>query len=120
MTGRARKVRLTDAGVARLKSGRTEYIVRDSRVAGLGERVRPAGHRNFVWHWTENGRAVRMTVGSAALMTVEEARSECRALLDGTHSRCSGGPAVRAAAPLLRDFVMQDWLPVRRSLYSQL
>ena len=50
MTGRARKVRLTDAGIARLKPGGTEYIVRDSRLAGLGVRVRPSGHRSFVWH----------------------------------------------------------------------
>ena len=41
MTGR-KKVCLTDAGVARLKPGKTEYIVRDSRVAGLGVRVRPS------------------------------------------------------------------------------
>ncbi len=40
MTGR-KKVCLTGAGVARLKPGKTEYIVRDSRVAGLGVRVRP-------------------------------------------------------------------------------
>ena len=42
MTARKR-VRLTDAGVAKLKPGRTEYIVWDSRAAGLGVRVRPVG-----------------------------------------------------------------------------
>lgn len=62
MTGRARKVRLTDAGVARLKPGGTEYIVRDSRVAGLGVRVLPSGHRSFVWHGTVNGKVVRSTL----------------------------------------------------------
>ena len=118
MTGRARKVRLTDAGVARLKPGGTEYIVRDTRVAGLGVRVRPSGHRSFVWHGTVNGKVVRTTVGSAALMTVEEARSACRALLDGSHPLCAGDPAGQAAVPLFRDFVMDDWLPAYRGRYS--
>ncbi len=111
MTGRARK--LTDAGVARLKPGGTEYIVRDSRAAGLGVRVRPSGHRSFVWHGTTNGKFVRTTVGSASLMTVEEARTACRALLDGTHLLCAADAAGRATVPLFRDFVMKDWLPAR-------
>ena len=118
MTGRARKVRLTDAGVRRLKPGGTEYIVRDSRIAGLGVRVRPSGHRSFVWHRTMNGKMVRTTVGPAALMTVEEARSACGALLDGSHPICVEGLDGRAAVPLFRDFVMDDWLPARRGRYS--
>ena len=118
MTGRARKVRLTNAGVARLKPGGTEYIVRDTRVAGLGVRVRPSGHRSFVWHGTVNSRVVRTTIGSAALMTVEEARSACRGLLDGSHPLCAEDPAGRAAVPLFRDFVMEDWLPAYRGRYS--
>ena len=115
MTDRQKKVRLTDASVARLRPGGTEYIVRDIRVAGLGVRVRPSGHRSFVWHGTVNGKAMRLTVGSAALMTVEEARSECRALLDGSHPFCSADTADRTSVPLFRDFVMEDWLPARRS-----
>ena len=118
MTGRARKVRLTDAHIARLKPAGTEYIVRDSRTAGLGVRVLPSGHRSFVWHGTASGRIARTTIGSAALMTVEEARSACRALLDGSHPLCAGDPAGRAAVPLFRDFVMEDWLLTRRGLYS--
>ncbi len=118
MTDRQKKVRLTDASVARLRPGGTEYIVRDIRVAGLGVRVRPSGHRSFVWHGTVNGKAMRLTVGSAALMTVEEARSECRALLDGSHPFCSADTADRTSVPLFRDFVMEDWLPARRYRHS--
>ncbi len=106
-----RRTRLTDAAVGKLRPGSTEYIVRDSRTAGLGVRVRPSGHRSFVWHGTVNGKMVRMTVGSAALMTVEEARSACRALQDGLHG---AGPADRAAVPLFREFVMEEWLPAHR------
>ena len=114
MTGKARKVRLTDAVVRKLRPGNTEYIVRDNRIAGLGVRVRPSGHRSFVWHGTVNGRMVRTTVGSAALMTVKEARIACGALLNGSHPLCSADPAGRAAVPLFRDFVMEDWLPAQR------
>ena len=113
MTGKARKVRLTDAVVRKLSPGNTEYIVRDIRVAGLGVRVRPSGHRSFVWHGTVNGRAVRTTIGSAALMTVKEARIACRALLNGSHPLCAEDPAGRAGVPLFRDFVVEDWLPAQ-------
>ncbi len=118
MTGRTRKVRLTNASVARLKPGGTEYIVRDIRVAGLGVRVRPSGHRSFVWHGTVKGGIVRTTIGSATLMTVEEARSACRAFLDGSHPLCAGDLADQAAVPYFRDFVMEDWLPAYRGRYS--
>ena len=62
MTAR-KTIRLTDAGVAKLRPGTTEYIVWDSRVAGLGVRIRPSGHRGFVWHGHADGGAVRKTVG---------------------------------------------------------
>ena len=80
-------MRLTDAGIAGLKPDKTEFTVWDRRVAGLGVRVRPAGHCSFVWHGHANGAAVRLTIGSAALMTVEDARRECLALQNGSASR---------------------------------
>ena len=109
MTAR-KTVRLTDAGVGKLKPGRTEYIVRDSRVAGLGVRVRPSGHRSFVWHGRVNGGAVRATVGSAALMTVEEARTASLALQNG-----EGLPGARDGTgspevPTFRDFATGAWM----------
>ena len=39
---KGRRVRLTDAGVGRLKPDTTEYAVWDSEVPGLGVRVRPS------------------------------------------------------------------------------
>ena len=108
MTARKR-VRLTNAGIARLKPGKTEYIVWDSRVAGLGVRVRPSGHRSFVWHGHAHGRTVRRTIGSAALMTVEDARRECSELpsdgsLAGTDDR-----RAPSAVPLFREFAKDEW-----------
>ena len=40
---RARKTRLTDVGVARLKPAASEFTVWDMRVPGLGVRVRRRG-----------------------------------------------------------------------------
>ena len=72
--------RRTTAGVGKLKPHTTEYAVWDSEVPGLGVRVRPSGHRSFVWHGRVQGEPVRTTVGPAALMTVEDARKRALAL----------------------------------------
>ena len=110
MTGGSR-VRLTDAGIARLKPRRTEYIVWDSRTAGLGVRVRPSGHRSFVWHGQADGRAVRKTVGSAALMTVEEAGAACLVLRNGEGLPGTDDGRAVSAVPLFREFAMNEWKP---------
>ena len=52
---RARKTRLTDVGVARLKPAASEYTVWDMRVPGLGVRVRPSGHRGYVYQCKVGG-----------------------------------------------------------------
>ena len=108
MTGRTR-IRLTDAGVGRLKPGKTEYVVWDNRVAGLGARVRPSGHRSFVWHGQAKGVAVRRTIGSAALMTVEDARRECLALQNGSELSCREDGREGSVVPSFRDFTMGEW-----------
>ena len=119
MTGRE-SMRLTDTGVGKLKPAATEYIVWDSRVAGLGVRVRPSGHRSYVWHGHSNGTAVRLTVGSAALMTVEDARRECLALRNGVERSRAGArdaPAVLALLGRLPCRVMISGYP--SALYDE-
>ena len=108
---KGRRVRLTDAGVGKLKPNTTEYAVRDSEVSGLGVRVRASGHRSFVWHGRVEGKMVRATVGPAALMTVEDARKEALALRVGNAPRKAEG---RSSTPLFRDFVQDEWWPAYR------
>ena len=108
---KGRRVRLTDAGVGKLKPRKTEYAVWDSEVPGLGVRVRPSGHRSFVWHGRVQGEPVRATVGPTALMTVEDARKETLALKVGIAPRTAEG---RSGVPLFRDFVLDEWLPAYR------
>ena len=108
---KGRRVRLTDAGVGKLKPHTTEYVVWDSEVPGLGVRVRPSGHSSFVWHGRVQGEPVRATVGPAALMTVEDARKRALALRTGNAPRKAGG---RSGVPLFREFVLAEWLPAYR------
>ena len=78
-----KRQRLTDANIARLKPTAREYTVWDSRHAGLGVRVRPSGHRSFVYSRKGEDSARRITLGSAVLMSVEDARSRCLAIDTG-------------------------------------
>ncbi|MDE0173739.1 MAG: site-specific integrase [Defluviicoccus sp.] len=113
MTGR-KKMRLTDAGIAKLKPSKTEYIVRDSRTAGLGVRVRPSGHRSFVWHGQVDGQVVRKTVGPAALMSVEAARRKCIALQNGAEHADTEAGKGGSDIPLFRDFALGEWRAASR------
>ena len=117
MTAASGRTRLTDAGVRRLRPRSTEYVVWDSRVAGLGVRVRRSGHRSFVWHGRENGTMVRITLGSAALKTVDEARRECLALQNGYGP--SGRGRRRGAIPLFRSFAAGEWKTALADRWSE-
>ena len=96
-----RKRRLTDAGIAKLASAAHEYTVWDSRHAGLGVRVRPSGHRSFVYLCRDGDRSRRRTIGSVTLMAVGEARRRCRAL----EVEAATGEPERQAAPTFLEFV---------------
>ena len=78
--------RLTDANVAKLAPAAREYTVWDRRHAGLGVRIRSSGHRSFVYWRKGKGGARRVTLGLAALMSVEEARAKCLAIEAGAPS----------------------------------
>ena len=93
--------RLTDANIARLKPTAREYTVWDTRQAGLGVRVRPSGHRSFVYCRKGEDGTRRITLGSAALMSVEDARIRCLATETGERAVCSDGDA----APTFEEFV---------------
>ena len=97
----AERIRLTDAAVARLRPREREYTVWDTRHAGLGVRVRPSGHRSFVYCRKGEDGAQRITLGSAALMDVEEARVKC---LDADVGARTGGPK-HDAVPTFGEFV---------------
>ncbi len=96
----ARRRRLTDANVAKLAPAAGEYAVWDTRHAGLAVRVRPSGHRSYVYHRKGEEGARRITLGSALLMGVEEARRECLAVETAAHE----GRPERGAVPTFGEF----------------
>ena len=88
-----RREKLTDALIRRLKPGDREYTVRDTVMPSLGVRVHPSGGIGYV-HFVD-GR--RVSLGPAAMRTVEEARARCLTQL-------SDGVAVKKHVPLFADF----------------
>ena len=103
----SRKMRLSDRAVARLVAGPREYSIWDTRITGLGVRVRPSGHRSFVVLDTRTGSSKRRTLGPTTRMTVGEARSQCLAIQTGEKDLAKDTPLVPVS--LFGDFVANVW-----------
>ena len=97
-----RRQRLTDAAIARLRPEPREYTVWDTRVPGLGVRVRPSGHRTYIHHRASGEGVRKVSLGPATLRGIEEVRRACLAA-------ATAEPTDRNDAPLLRDFVAGPW-----------
>ena len=118
--------RLTDAAIARLRPRDREYAVWDTRVPGLGVRVRPTGGMTWVMLEDADGRTKRVSLGLVSTMTVDEARREY-------HER-KASPETRRpvhsprTVPTFREFVEGEWKgvhferckPTTRKTYSWL
>ena len=101
------RVRLTDAGIARLRPQEREFTVWDSRVAGLGVRVRPSGGKSYVLIRTIEGRTRRVSLGPVASKGIEEVRQECLAMKAGAAVAGPKEPARKV--PPFSDFVAGAW-----------
>ena len=107
MAGKLR-MRLTDAAVARLRPREREYTVWDSRVAGLGVRVRPCGGASFVFLRKVQGRTKRLSLGPVGANGLDDMRRRCHALMVKPHPETMAEPT--HGAPLFRDFVSGPWM----------
>ncbi len=111
----ARRTRLTDAGIARLRPGRRDRTVWDTVTPGLGVRVRASGFRGYVFHQRGPGGGRRVSLGPAALKTVTEARRACLAIqLDGGVAGSGTGPGSGDGIPGFRDYVAGPWMAGHR------
>ena len=99
--------RLTDAAISRLRPRAREYAVWDSRVPGLGVRVRPTGGKTWVMLEDAEGRTKRVSLGPVSTMTVDEARRECHERKASPEAEKRARPA--RAVPLFQAFVEEDW-----------
>ena len=73
----ARKIKLTDTRIGKLKAGDVEYMVWDTHIAGFGVRSSPTGHKSYVYHRHAEGQSRKLTLGPVALESVDEARRDC-------------------------------------------
>ena len=101
-----KRKRLTDAGIAKLRPEDREYTVWDTRVAGLGVRVRPSGSRTFIYHRRMDRGVRKISFGPPALRKVDEVRRTCMEAATATGEADAAG---RGKAPLFRDFVAGRW-----------
>ena len=100
-----RRLRLTDAAIARLRPEGREYTVWDTRTPGLGVRVRPTGGKGFILLSRTVGRSRRTSLGAVASRSVDAVRRECHALIaEGVH-----GGTRNSEVPTFRDFVAGPW-----------
>ena len=101
------RMRLTDAGIARLRPREREYTVWDTRTPGLGVRVRPSGGTSFVLLRKTDGRSTRLSLGCITSRSIDEVRRQCHALM----ARSNSEPLTKrtCTVPLFRDFVAGPW-----------
>ncbi len=104
-----KRMRLTDAAIARLRPRAREYTVWDTRAPGLGVRVRPTGGRSYVLLRDAGDGTRRVSLGPVTSMSIAEARRECHA----RKAEPDGAPQPARAATLLRDFVAGEWKEAR-------
>ncbi|MCY4232091.1 MAG: integrase arm-type DNA-binding domain-containing protein, partial [Alphaproteobacteria bacterium] len=104
------KMKLTDATMARLRPRARKYAVWDTKVAGLGVRVRPSGGKTWVMLLDAGGRTRRVSLGPVSTMCVADARREAL----GRHA----DPQPEKTVPLFRDFVAGVWKEVHFDRYK--
>ena len=105
----ARKIKLTDTRIGKLKARDVEYTVWDTRLAGFGVRVRPSGHKSYVYHRHAAGQSRKFTLGPVALGSVDEARRDCMEVWGRIQSGERAEDTNGAQAPLFQEFVTGSW-----------
>ena len=110
------RLKLTDAAIARLRPREREYAVWDSRVPGLGVRVRPTGGRSWVLLLDAGGRTKRVSLGPVSARSVAETRREALRRQADLQPEKAAAPA--GAVPLFRDFVAGPWKETHFARYK--
>ena len=101
-----RRKRLTDAGIARLRPEQREYTVWDTRVRGLGVRVRPSGTRTYIYYPKSATGTRKVSLGPVTLRGIEDVRRSCLAMAAAV---VETRETVQDKPPLFREFVTGPW-----------
>ena len=101
-----RRERLTDAGIARLRPEPREYTVWDTRVRGLGVRVRPSGTRTYIYYPKSATGTRKVSLGPVTLCAIEDVRRSCLAM---AAAAVEARETVQDKPPRFREFVAGPW-----------
>ena len=112
------RMKLTNATVAQFRPREREYTVWDSRVPGLGVRVRPSGGKSWILLLDAGRRSKRISLGPVSTKTVDEARRECHARQARPEPEETAAPAL--VVPLFHDFVAGPWKEAYLDRYKPL
>lgn len=102
----------------KLPKAKKEEILFDSKQPGLALRIRRAGSRKYVVHYRFAGVQRRDTIGSVAILTLDEARKKARRILaavDDERDPRAEKEEKRAIAALLLGAVADDYLEARKA-----
>jgi integrase len=111
------KLAQTSIGRLALPKGASDKIFFDDEIPGFGLRVRAGGSRKYVLHYRQGGIQRRHTLGTAAVMTIEEARRKARKVfvaIDDGKDPAAEKASKRAASGLLFSAVAKDYLAFRQ------
>jgi integrase len=108
-------MKLTQTALLKLSlpPDKSDAIFFDDELPGLGVRIRAGGSKKFVVDYRQGGLRRRHTLGSAKVLTLEEARRKARKILvavDDGKDPAAEKAAKRAAAGLIFGAVVDDYL----------
>lgn len=114
MTRRAAKrMRLTVANAGKFRPMESEYTIWDTKIPGLGVRVKPTGYRTWVYHDSASGKPRRYSLGPVPLMTIEDVRRKCLAFQIEGQTKGVAGKSEKTSVPVFREFVEGEWKTTR-------
>jgi integrase len=113
-------MKFTQTSIAKLvlSKGKSDEIFFDDDLPGFGLRIRAGGSRKWVVYYRQGGIQRRHTVGSAAVLTVDDARKRARKVLvavDDGKDPATEKAHKRAAAGLIFDAIVRDYLEARQA-----
>lgn len=78
----AAKINLTKTLVSEAKPGPKDRFLWDGVIAGFGVKITPTGRKVFLAQYRVGGKLIRKTLGTFGAMTVDEARTQAKALIN--------------------------------------
>ena len=106
-------MKLTEISISKLRPSKADAVYYDDDLPGFGIRLREGGSRNYVVRYRLGGLERRHTIGSASVLTLDEARKRARKALvavDEGKDPTAEKVAKRAASGLIFSSVKDDYL----------